>query len=474
MDNINICKSHYNEQVKSIHNTILKNLINNKSYFLNIDESNSVSYDIEDSIGSKSDDYDNFNNKHKELVIANEISDDVIVYKKYIIDIASYHLKSLNIVGINNYYIEFVLRNANLPHKFNIYQNEITPLLSCILFLNTNKLTPFVFTNVDIETYKYKDFENNNEFVICYPDSTNIISYNNKYYNGYINTNQEMLSTNNNFLEIKIWHKYPQNNLESSILNIIEFEKYKNIYETVLFKDITHEIQKVNFYNYVTNFDHLNDFIYNKRFYHFYKFHRILYNQAGSIFRCRFNEKDDINYKQIIEDVNNINKLSFNHNRFIQRFTFKNIIDSLSSNIIIKYIQKLYSDLSTFPDSGIILNDSTNVFKLCLNSIIPILDNVKILYNLQDSCININKLYLIKRSHEFYHLSSINNSLFSVYLHINHSISTEGEYFFQDGLSSKLDKGDAIIFSNLNTDYSILPVTKGNVYILCCEFDIDI
>ena len=105
---------------------------------------------------------------------------------------------------------------------------------------------------------------------------------------------------------------------------------------------------------------------------------------------------------------------------------------------------------------------------------IPILDNVRLLYNLQDSHITIQKLYLIKRSHNFYHSPIINNSLLSVFIHINHSISTEGEYFFQDGLSSKLDKGDAIIFSNLNTNYSILPVKKGNVYILCCEININI
>lgn len=469
MSNINICKNEYNELINPIHDIIVRTLINNKSYFLKINEPKSVFYSIEN---VDSTDFNYFTDKddvNENIIMRNNL------LNRYLIDIALYHLKRLNIDDINNYHIEFKLHDTESSHSFNINETDTKPTLCCILFLNTNKSTPFVFTNIDSESYKYKNFEDNNQIIICYPDSTNIISYENTCYSGYINTNKRsMLSKETKFLELKLWYKPLQNKEECLNLNNKGFEMYKDIHEPFLFKDITNEIYPIKLNSCVTSFEYFNDFLYNKHFYHFYKLHRILRNQYGNLFSYNLNEKDNVNSKQVIEDINTIRKNnSSNHNRFLQRYTFKNIMDSTMSNKIVEHIQKSYSDLSTFPDDGIIFNDSTTIFKDCLSFIIPVLHNIKKIYNLQNLKININNLYLMKRSHKFYHIPNINKSLLSIFIHINHSISTEGEYFFQDGLTNTLNKGDAIVFSNINTDYTILPITKGSIYILCYDFDIN-
>jgi hypothetical protein len=443
ISHINIWETEENEQLNHIHNTIIRsNLLINHSYFLDID---------------------NVNNK---------------LIEQYIIDIALYHLNRLSILDINNYYVEFKLSTTNLSHNFNISESNITPLLSCIVFLNDNKLSPFVFTGIDIETYKFKNFENVNEMTICYPKQAKHISYDCKYYHGYINScNDTIMCNTNKFLEIKLWSKNMRNKPENTTINSASFGTHEINYQPCLFKDATTQTEFINFDKYVTNFEYLNDILYNRYFYHFFKLHLLLYDKSGHIFKCAFSEKDTINFKRVIEDVResiNISKVhNFKHNRFLQRFTFQNILNNENSIIIFNHIQESITDCSRFPEKGYIVDNSNPIFKVCLISALPILNNTKILYGLHDFRINITKIYIVKYSHEFCNNTNSNNSLLTISVHLKDDISVEGEYCFQDGLSSKLCKGDAIVYSNNTTSYHVLPVKKGNIFILNYDLDIE-
>ena len=206
--------------------------------------------------------------------------------------------------------------------------------------------------------------------------------------------------------------------------------------------------------------------------------HLLLYNKPEHIFKCTFREKDTVNSKRLIEDVResiNISKdHNFKHNRFLQRFTFQNILNNQNSILIFNHIQDSITDFSRFPEEGYIVDNSSPIFQICLISLLPILNNTKILYGLHNSKININKIYIVKYSHEFCNTPIPNNSLLTISVHLNDDVSVEGEYYFQDGLSSKLCKGDAIVFSNNTNRHHVLPVKKGNIFILYYDLDIEI
>lgn len=447
MTGINVWETGDNEQLKYVHNIIPNSLSCNQSYFLDIDKSTTIT-----------------------------------VIEEYIMDLALYHLTRLNIEDINNYYIEYKLNDMKSSHNFHTNEKNITPLLSCIVFLNDNNLTPFIFTSIDDETYKFKNFENVNEMNICYPSHIKHISHDCKYYHGYINTqNKDVINNVHHFLDIHLWAKDVMNKPDNTMISTIVLDDSTYNYQPCLFKDVTDETQLIKVDNSVTHFEYLNDILYNNHFYHFFKLHLLLYNQSTQVFKCTFNETEDTHRTKLLsddiykcKDLSKNRNFKYKYNRFLQRFTFQNVLNYSNSILISNYIQDSIVDLSIFPEDGLIIDTSNSIFQVCLINLIPILDNIKLAYSLQHSNININKIYIVNSSHKFCHATEVNRSLLTVSIHINDDISVQGEYYFQDGLSSKVYKGDAIVFSNIYTKHHILPTKIGNIFILCCDLDIDI
>ena len=110
--------------------------------------------------------------------------------KKYITDITFFHLKERNIVyDKNQHLIEFSLMkySDNLFIDYN-KKSDKSPLFSTISFLSENNL-PMIFSNIDIDSYKYKDIPDENSYKIIIPKKyTHVIFDSSKYY-GFLNIN---------------------------------------------------------------------------------------------------------------------------------------------------------------------------------------------------------------------------------------------------------------------------------------------
>ena len=142
--------------------------------------------------------------------------------EKYIYDIAMFHFERLNIKynkDIN--YIEFWYKNkVNLDNNFHficdeyerkINNNHIYPLLSNIIYLNDN-ICPTIITNIDLEKYKYKEFDNENDITIIFPKKNKHISFDGSNSHGtYVLFEENRADDPRHLLSINLWNKKPTN-----------------------------------------------------------------------------------------------------------------------------------------------------------------------------------------------------------------------------------------------------------------------
>ena len=99
------------------------------------------------------------------------------IIEKTIYDIASFHIKNLN-MDIDNKYIEFWFKSASCNKNtmchidcdeydkgINKNPNYNVPLLSCVTYLNDNCHAPTLLMEVDEDDYKYKSERNEDYFI---------------------------------------------------------------------------------------------------------------------------------------------------------------------------------------------------------------------------------------------------------------------------------------------------------------------
>jgi hypothetical protein len=177
--------------------------------------------------------YDNLKTKNRTLFL-NTNQNELSLIEKYIYDIAMFHFNRLNITfDPNTHYIEFWIRNDAITHfhldkdEYNYEENDIliTPLLSCITYLNDNtekkseqNINPFywyptIITNVtDDDVYNYHNNPNfhKNDCSICYsfPQKMKHICFNGgKYYHTSFNVFNDDNEINDRFiLAVNLWN----------------------------------------------------------------------------------------------------------------------------------------------------------------------------------------------------------------------------------------------------------------------------
>jgi hypothetical protein len=392
--------------------------------------------------------------------------------EKYIIDIIKYHLSQLQIIDDNNYYIEFKLNNTFVPHKIDIIKNITPPLLSCIMFLSDNKNVPFIFTCIDHESYLYKKFEDNNELVICYPENTKHVTYDCNCYHGYINTRMDSITSNPlYFLDIKVKYKTDEGN----ITNVISIYNNESINSSHVITKIT---DKLPVYNYnVNKFKFINELLYDNNFYNVFKLHLMLYNYNETIFKIELGENNKNNSMLLLENDNcmNIYK-NIKYTRFIQRFKINNAINQQISKTIIEHIHPTNSDKSYKPEENIVelnMSTSNNIFPLCVYTLLPILQHITQLYNIENYEIDIKKIQVSRYTEKTcYAYTKEIQTLLSLSVCLHNDTKVKGEYYFQDGLCTTLCNGDAIVFSNIMQEPHGFLVSDGEMFVLSCDFDV--
>ena len=301
-----------------------------------------------------------------------------------------------NISNNKDLFVEFKYTNNNT--KVESYCNNA--LLTCITYL-TDKGEPTYITNVDLECYKYKEFEKQTDLYISLPTKNKQIAFNGKYFHK---------TFNSDIITIYLWDVKPTN-VEYYTTDIKESTSYNstNIYK----KQDT--ISSVNVCNKIINYELFNELLYNnnpkviERFTTFmttgidsYKF--ILDTQ---IEQQKLTNELKIKYGDIIDDFNEIMKPEFNvkDNRFLQRFQYPKMYTPEMCSFIIGECEKYAHNNGgwtmkrhiKYPTTDLPVEKIPSIFGLVLETLKPITANITKSYGLHDDMVfNISDLFVVK------------------------------------------------------------------------------
>jgi len=394
------------------------------------------------------------------------------------------------------------------------------PLLHSITYLTDSN--PLLITNVDNNQYKFKEFKNEENIVFCFPKKGNHIVFDPSKYHSYLQmTNTYKDETLKEFdsihlsLEVTLWERenFPLNiplyiSINSSGNGNSNDFVFVNVLldnvETIIdfYQDYSEDKKKKD---YDPILDKKESFLLNPTF-----FEDLFYSKSITLlepFLEKINENDkkekDIfifekekkivcdNFRNkpldIIRDMNNIlnekNDIQI-YNRFLQRHLFKNIYSSDSCNWLIKeceiYAKKnggwinddypyIYLDIIKIqPILGFILNSTETIISKILKSYCVSHVNPKF---------NVLKIIIIKQNDDNNNVKNVNNvnnigkllkddGFFSFCISLNQPANFEGgTIYFEDGITSHLEQGDALIYSG-KIKHMNIPVIKGDKYTL--------
>jgi len=446
----------------------------------------------------------NVNNSTQLLDLTKESFD---AYEKVIYDIALYHFNRLNINNnANEYYVEFWCKNKFDTHKLHVdcdeYEkktnmNYIYPLLSCVTYFNDN-CCPTIITNIDMEIYKYKEFENQTELFLSFPKCNKQITFNGKYYHG------STLIDNNNFakddsryiIAINLWDKKPCNvNYYTSKNNSATFSKVQEIVSIEKENDFTNIISvcKKNI-----NYSLFEDILYNnnknaliefKNYINFDNSKKTCYKFVldNDIERKQINLQLKNKYGDIIDDINEImdEKSNLKYNRFLQRFHYEKVYTPDICRYLINESEKYAAANggwttkrhNNYPTTDLPVEKIPSIFGLILQTLETITKKIHKSYCLQENMIlNVVDLFVVKyKDIEQNYLDMHHDGSFLSFniLLSNTDDFKEGGTYFDDGLTAHLEQGDILIHSS-KIKHAGLPITKGTRYLLVGFLNLDL
>lgn len=130
-----------------------------------------------------------------------------ISYEQYLYKIAIEHLKRLNKYIETDNFIEYSIVDENYEFNYENY-NKIEPVLT-ILFFISNETSQIILTNINNESYKYKEVTEHDNILVYIPkNNTHIVLEESNYYS-FINGSQsnDICLTSKQYLKINVWDK---------------------------------------------------------------------------------------------------------------------------------------------------------------------------------------------------------------------------------------------------------------------------
>ena len=452
--------------------------------------------------------------------------------EKYIYDISCFHFKMLGL-DINKNYIVFELKNTiefpdsnniniDVKNQFTIENNEnkyCELLLSCESYFN-NSIYPTIITEIDLENYKYKEFDKKNKLQFIFPEDNKHITFDGSSFHGVLKITELGEQKDNNYLSITI------NLLGDKPNNITYFSNNDNDNErTMYFKELSIINVKDNNTNLKTI--HKKERLFDYNFYE-----NIFYNNKGkielpsiviqeiknnlnkeinnnnvSVYNYIFTDNYDENTvdlvknkqielinKQIVTmrkiDCNkdNVNNFLLS-NRFIQRFTYKNIFSKNVCEWIINE-SELYANTNNGWNRKKNETNETSkltqyleadklksIFGFILFSFNDIFNKVKKSYCLTENItFNINDIFIIKNEKNMSNAikETTQTNFFTMYILLSNPLVFKGGgYYFDDGITEYLNQGDLIVHSN-KVKNSELEIYDGKKYVLVAHIDLSI
>lgn len=435
---------------------------------------------------------DYFTDILRDTYLLNTKKEEFDLLEKYVYDIAMFHFKRLNIeYNSDTNYIEFWCKNSvnlkNFHFDCDEYEkktnnNYIYPLLSNVIYLNDN-IYPTIVTNVDLEKYKYKEFNNEKNIAIIFPKKNKHISFDGRHKHGVSSIFEENKEDEPRYiLAINLWDKKPTNvayyesmqtetlyNIQTPLINV---EKNTDLENNIIVKDIL-------------NYDFFEDLLY-RNIYSCSFFSSILKNayHDGNYFFKIEEKKDECNLEKIennklINDIENIKTIDniVSNNRFLQRFILNNIYSKDTCSWIINESEMYAKENggwttnrhNKYPTTDIPIDKIKPIFKYVLGSLDNIITKIYKYYCMPESIkINIVDLFIVKYEEGAQNKLDIHTDgsflTFSIMLSSINDYQGGGTQF-NDGLKVVLDQGDVLVHSGF-VKHSGLEVTKGTRYIL--------
>lgn len=416
--------------------------------------------------------------------------------EKYVYDIAMFHFKRLDIDVSNSHFVEFWCKNNFKTHDLHVDCDETLkkeyiykyPLLSCITYLNDNPDSPTIITNVDLECYKYKEFDNQTELLLSIPIKNKQITFDGRFYHGSAMISDESTIKDRCIIAINLWTKKP-----TKVEYFEQSEYMKNDFgmNTKLL-DITaynNEISLINVSEDIINYNFFNDILYNKSTGSCFRFKEYI-QKVEEVDTFKFILDKSINekkkevelknkYGDIMDDIVAIQDktIDLKYNRFLQRFTYSKVYSPDMCRFIINESENYAKNNGgwttkrhiKYPTTDLPVEKIPSIFGLIIESMNTVLNKVKMSYGLHDDMtLNIKEIFVVKYSYD------AQNSLemhcdgsflsFSILLNDKNEFEGGGTYF-DDGLTSILDQGDLLLHSS-QIKHSGLPITKGTRYLL--------
>jgi hypothetical protein len=451
---------------------------------------------------------DNFLNVKRCLLLL-DLSKSINEYsivEQIVYNIASFHFNRLNISLNDSVFVEFWFKSVSDTDKFHLDCDEVVrhtqnkyihPLLSCVTYLNDHNC-PTILTNIDLEIYKYKDFEEQTSLFLSFPRLGKHITFEPDKFHGTSN-----LYNNNNYkkprymLAINLWNKKPenipyydgkiydsQNNITELKDNIIE---YKKIITNIA--NIDDPFQTICVSDKIINFNLFEKLLYKKEKDLFFKFEELISeNNDNHTFKIIVNNdaekiklQQDLKnkYGNIIDDINAIldEKTAIKYNRFLQRFQFQQIYTNDICRWIINECENYAiqnggwtkNRHNNYPTTDLPIDKVKTIFYFIIESLKTISLKIKQSYNLNDEIkINFVDVFVVK--YKFNEQSYLEIHKDGSFLSFNILLSNPNDFegggtYFDDGLIMTPEQGDLILHSS-KMNHSGLPITKGTRYLL--------
>ena len=425
--------------------------------------------------------------------LLNTEQDNFNLLEKYVYDISMFHFNRLNIeYNSNTHYVEFWCKNnveLNNYHfdcdeyEKNINNNFVYPLLSNIIYLN-DSIYPTVITDVDLEKYKYKEFQNEKNITIVFPKKNKHITFDGSKRHGVASIFEEDKTTELRYIiAINLWNIKPINvkyyqkqqinkcyDNKTQLINIQPCNQSENI--TIVKGKLNYDFFENLFYK-KTNVCSIFSDLLKKEF----------YENNSYIFKIeeeneKKNEGIPKNAKLLI-DIENIKTIDniVSNNRFLQRCVLNNIYSKDTCNWIINE-SELYAKENggwttnrhnKYPTTDIPVNNIKPIFKYVLTSIPNIIDKIYTFYCISKNIsINIIDLFIVKYEKDAQNKLEIHTDgsfiTFSIMLSSSKDYQGGGTEF-NDGIQMFLEQGDVLVHSGY-VKHSGLEITKGVRYIL--------
>ena len=446
--------------------------------------------------------------------------------EKYVYDIVAFHFARLNISDMENHFVEFWCKSKFDTHTLHLDCDEKLkktsgkyehPLLSCVTYLNDAPNSPTIITNVDLECYKYKEFEEQTEIVLSLPVRNKQITFDGHYYHGSTMLAEVDADANRSddryILAINLWNKKPIDvEYYAPTATTSTGTMFQNDVSLITISAMTYSnIGSINVSNDIINYNLFNDILYNKKKEACHVFNEIIQkyrldntdkdkdeNNTKNITTFRFSLDNSIKEKEkqvelknkygdIMDDFKAImdKTIDLKYNRFLQRFTYPNIYSSDICNYIVGECERYATSKNggwtvdrhtKYPTTDLPVDKIPSIFGLVLETLKTITGRVSASYGLDDKMvINVKDLFVVKYSDDAQNQLEMHcdDSFMSFSILLNDASEFEGGgTYFDDGLTCRLNKGETLLHSS-QIKHSGLPITKGHRYLLVGFMNVD-